>query len=134
MGVWTNLNAVNPKTVTRSWSTAYYLPNAARPNFCVLTEALVTEVILVESPGAEWIASGVRFRHGDDEYAVTATREVVICAGSIQSPQILELSGIGASEVLTKAGIDVKVHSPNVGENLQDHISTCPSALVSHRC
>jgi choline dehydrogenase-like flavoprotein len=48
--------------------------------------------------------------------------EVILSAGSVQSPQLLELSGIGNPEILKAAGIDVKVENPNVGENLQEHM------------
>jgi choline dehydrogenase len=53
---------------------------------------------------------------------VRAEKEVILCAGSIGSPQILELSGIGDPKVLDQYDIDVIVPNPNVGENLQDHI------------
>ena len=122
VGVFTNLGAVDPNTVTRSYSTAYYLPNASRPNLSLLTDALVTNIILTEDVDGRLTATGVRFRHGGDEFSVSAAREVILCAGSVQSPQILELSGIGNSDILSRAGIDVKINNPNVGENLQDHI------------
>ncbi|KAK0716054.1 putative choline dehydrogenase [Lasiosphaeris hirsuta] len=124
VGVWTNLGSVDPATVTRSSSaTAYYLPNASRPNLFVLTDALVTEVVLSKADeNSEWTATGVRFRHGDDEFLASATKEIIISAGTVQSPQILELSGIGGAEILSQAGVTAKVNNPNVGENLQDHI------------
>jgi choline dehydrogenase-like flavoprotein len=52
---------------------------------------------------------------------VKARREVILSAGTVQSPQILELSGIGSEDVLSKHGIDVLINNPGVGENLQDH-------------
>ncbi|KAK3360496.1 putative choline dehydrogenase [Lasiosphaeria hispida] len=124
VGVWTNMGSVDPATVTRSSSaTAYYLPNASRPNLAVLTDALVTDVVLNQvGGGSEWTATGVRFRHGDTVFLASATKEIIICAGTVQSPQILELSGIGDAEILSQAGVTVKVNNPNVGENLQDHI------------
>ena len=131
VGVWTNLVSVDPATVTRSYSTsAYYLPNASRPNLAVLTDALVTEIVVTKTDeGGEWTATGVRFRHGDADFSVSATREVILCAGSVQSPQLLELSGIGDPDILAQAGVAVKVHNRNVGENLQDHISSSPASL-----
>lgn len=80
------------------------------------------EVVLEQEDG-EWTAKGARFVHGDEDYLVRTEGEVIVCAGSVQSPQLLELSGIGSSRVLQAAGIDVKVDNPNVGENLQDHLS-----------
>ena len=89
----------------------------------LLSEATVQEVVLEESEG-EWVAKGVRFVHGGKEHVVATEREVIICAGSVQSPQLLELSGIGNPRVLKGAGIETKIDNPNVGENLQDHMST----------
>lgn len=124
VGAWTNVCSVDPKSGKRSYSaTAYYLKNASRPNLSVLTEALAEEILLEEVSG-EWVAKGVRFRHGSVEYIVSASREVIVCSGSVQSPQLLELSGIGNPTVLANAGIPVKVNSPNVGENLQEHMMT----------
>lgn len=124
VGSWTNLGSVDPKTCTRSSSvTAYYQPHRHRPNLTVLTEALVERVHLQTSDGA-WTAKGVRFidTATGESFSASASREVILCAGSIQSPQILELSGIGNPEVLARAGVETKVASAQVGENLQDHI------------
>lgn len=70
-----------------------------------------------------WVAKGVRFIHEGEEHVIRTEGEVIICAGSVQSPQLLELSGIGNPEVLKAAGIDAKVDNPAVGENLQEHMS-----------
>ncbi|KAI1848616.1 hypothetical protein JX266_005475 [Neoarthrinium moseri] len=102
-------------------TTTYCLPNASRPNLLVLTEACVTEIVLEKDDG-EWTAKGVRFQRDGSSFFAAASREVIISAGSVQSPQILELSGIGNPDILSKARISVKVSNPNVGENLQDHI------------
>ena len=123
VGVWTNMGSVDPHTFTRSYSvTGYYLPNASRRNFVVLTEAVAHEVVLSNRNG-QWTATGVRFHHNGLEYLVSASREVILAAGSVQSPQILELSGVGNPDVLSSAGIPVKVANANVGEHLQEHIS-----------
>lgn len=76
-----------------------------------------------EEEEEEWTAKGVRFEHHGVEFDTFASRETIISAGSVQSPQLLELSGIGGAEILSRAGIEVKVDNPNVGENLQDHLS-----------
>ncbi|KAK8016922.1 hypothetical protein PG993_015111 [Apiospora rasikravindrae] len=124
IGVWTNINAVNPATCERSYSnTAYYQPNAARPNLSVLCEVVVEEIELRQERDG-WIACGVRFKNGNEQHSVSALREVILSAGSIQSPQLLELSGIGNPEILSRAGVQTKVESPCVGENLQDHFMT----------
>ncbi|KAJ0117388.1 hypothetical protein J7T55_003802 [Diaporthe amygdali] len=78
--------------------------------------------ILLEKHDGLWTAKGVQFTSQAKTLSVFASKEVIICAGTVQSPQILELSGIGNTEVLKKAGIETIVSSPFVGENLQDHI------------
>ncbi|KNG90875.1 putative choline dehydrogenase [Aspergillus nomiae NRRL 13137] len=103
----------------------YYQPIAARPNLVLLTEAMVTKVLIEkDGDGDRWIASGVNILCDNEEREVYAAREVILSAGSVQSPQLLELSGVGKAEVLRSAGIPVKVENPNVGENLQEHMMT----------
>jgi choline dehydrogenase-like flavoprotein len=123
VGVWTNPVSVNPENGTRSYAApAYYTPNAMRPNLIVLTGALVKQVMLSKVDD-KWMATGVRFEHAGNEYVASASREFILSAGSVQSPQLLELSGVGSPEILTNAGIEVRVANSNVGENLQDHLS-----------
>lgn len=123
IGCWTSITGVSPGKRERCYSTtAYYKPNAGRSNLVVLTEALIQEIQL-EKEGNEWAARKVRFEYGGKEHIVDVSGEVVLCAGSVQSPQILELSGIGRRDVLEAAGIEVKVENTNVGENLQEHMS-----------
>lgn len=101
------------------WSTAkgFLRPASQRPNLTVLTQAL-TERILFNDRRAQ----GVLFQHNGQRSRVSARREVILSAGAIGSPQILQLSGIGPGELLRKHGINVLHHSPDVGENLQDHL------------
>ncbi|KAJ4007607.1 hypothetical protein NW752_010273 [Fusarium irregulare] len=115
-GVWTCINAVDPSTGRRSYATDY-LVNEPH-NLHILTNATVNEIIINEDK----IATGVHFSYHDEEYTVSATREIILSAGSVKSPQILELSGIGNPEILERANIPVKVESLQVGENLQEHI------------
>jgi choline dehydrogenase-like flavoprotein len=126
VGAWTTLTAVDPKTASRSYAaSAYYLPNAHRPNLWLCTDANVTEVLMDDKHGdSEWATKGVRFLHKNKQYTALASEEVIVCAGSIASPQLLELSGIGDPSILKEAGIAVKVENHNVGEHLQDHIMT----------
>ncbi|KAH7351307.1 hypothetical protein BKA65DRAFT_594087 [Rhexocercosporidium sp. MPI-PUGE-AT-0058] len=116
--------AIDPKTRTRSSATsAYYSADiSSRPNLRVVTDALVSKILL-ENKADEVIATGVQFvsKSGED-ISIKASREVILSAGTMMSPQILELSGIGNSEILKKHGIETLVHNPNVGENLQDHL------------
>jgi choline dehydrogenase len=122
LGGYTNLINMNPNGRTRSYAaTAYYLPNSKRPNLRVVTGALVEKILLSSnSNGVQ--ATGVQYSTGTKTMKPQARYEVILSAGSIGSPQILELSGIGNSELLRENGIDVVVANDNVGENLQDHL------------
>ena len=100
-------------------STAYcYLrPAMKRPNLRVVTEAQAQRLTLEGSR-----CTGVVFSLGSQTLSASARREVILCAGSIASPQLLELSGIGKPEVLQRCGIEVRHALPGVGEHLRDHI------------
>jgi choline dehydrogenase-like flavoprotein len=110
------VNAVEPSAARRSYSIDYATGSR---NLHILTNATVNEILISES----LVATGVRLTYRGVEYDVSARREVILSAGSVKSPQILELSGIGSPEVLERAGVSVRVDSPQVGENLQEHIS-----------
>ncbi|KAL3442333.1 GMC oxidoreductase-domain-containing protein [Aspergillus insuetus] len=97
----------------------YYQANSSRPNLKLLCEANVNKVLL---DGTR--ATGVSFIFQGTEYEVSAKREVIVSGGTIKSPQILELSGIGDPEVLKAAGVDVKVENRSIGANVQDHVIT----------
>lgn len=131
LGGFNQLTTVDPKTVRRSYSAReYYEKNADRPNLSLLTKALVSK-IMFEKDGPEGVkATGVSFLLNDTAYTVKANKEVIVCGGVINSPQLLELSGIGSAEILSKAGIDVIVDNPNVGENLNDHSATAVTLQV----
>jgi choline dehydrogenase-like flavoprotein len=123
VGVWTNLVSVDPDTVTRAYSaTSYWLPNQNRKNLTLLTDAIAREVLL-EQRNDTWHAAGVKFEHHGSVFDVSVKHEVIVCGGSVASPQLLELSGIGDPSVLKAAGITVKVPSVNVGANVQEHMS-----------
>jgi choline dehydrogenase-like flavoprotein len=123
VGAWTSITAVDPKTQVRSYAApAYYLPNSGRSNLVLCTGASVSKIILDDTKSG-LIAKGVRFQQRGKEYTATVLEEVIVCAGSVASPQLLELSGIGNPSILQAAGIPVKVTNLNVGEHLQDHIS-----------
>ena len=99
-----------------STAMSYLHPAANRKNLRVITNA---EVCAITLDGRR--ATGVRYGQGSARLVVNARREVILAAGAIGSPQILELSGIGQGEVLKKAGVDVIHDLKGVGENLQDH-------------
>jgi len=102
----------------RRQSTAHcYLdPVRSRPNLRIITGALAQSLVLEGQ-----CCTGVRYAVGDQVHEVRAAREVIISGGSINSPQLLELSGIGQPERLQSLGITVAHALPGVGENLRDH-------------
>jgi choline dehydrogenase len=103
----------------RRWSAAnaYLKPARRRPNLSVVTRALATAIVF---DGRR--ATGVRYLRGKVEHLARARGEVILCGGSINSPQLLKLSGIGPADELRQHGIEVLHHLPGVGENLQDHL------------
>ncbi|OAN77714.1 choline dehydrogenase [Sulfitobacter sp. EhC04] len=109
---------VNQKNGVR-WNTArgFLRPAMKRPNLRVLTQAETERLVL---DGKQ--VTGVRFRHKGAVFEARARAEVLLAAGAINSPKILELSGIGSGEVLADIGVEVQHESRGVGENLQDHL------------
>ena len=100
-----------------STANAYLRPAMARQNLTIITHALVHKVLLEDKK-----AIGVRYERKGKVIDVLANKEVVLSAGSVGSPHILQLSGIGPKAVLDDAKIAVKHDLPGVGENLQDHL------------
>ncbi|XP_046426541.1 glucose dehydrogenase [FAD, quinone]-like [Neodiprion fabricii] len=98
---------------------AYLRSTAGRENLHVRTGALVTKIFVNETTKT---AYGVEFVRENMKYTVRAKKEVILSAGTIQSPQLLMLSGIGPKEHLEEVGIRVILDSPGVGNNLQDHV------------
>ena len=100
------------------WSAAkgYLTPNLSRPNLEVLTGAHTTRILLEKKR-----AVGVEFQHEGMVKQLKATREVLLCAGALQSPQILLLSGIGDHRHLLENGIATQHELPGVGMHLHDH-------------
>ncbi|HWU31757.1 MAG TPA: FAD-dependent oxidoreductase [Marmoricola sp.] len=107
-----------PETNLRSSTSVHYLHDARRErsNLTVLLNRRV-EKILLEGRRAV----GVKARGPEGVEEIRADREVLVCAGAIDSPRLLQLSGIGPRQVLENAGIPILVESPGVGENLMDH-------------
>lgn len=118
-----NLESVYPATKQRCYSgNAYLEPARTRSNLTVLTDCTVTKIILSKSTPDAAVAEGVQFTTSTGgTKVVKARKEVVLSAGAINSPRLLELSGIGNADFLQKLGIDVVVDNPQVGENLQNH-------------
>lgn len=110
---------LNTRRGRRCDTATAYLNSRRRDNLVVLTEAVVSKVLMDgrRAVGIEYIQEGKICR-------ATAAREVVLSAGPIKTPQILELSGIGQAEHLKKLGVPVVQHLSGVGENLIDHVQT----------
>lgn len=132
MGAFQNPASIDPATKTRSYAVTAYLDADVRkrPNLVVLTDTLVKK-ILTEKRGEDIVATGVAVRTPSGEKEIKAKAEVILAAGALQSPQILELSGIGDRKLLEKFGIPVNVENSNVGEHLQDHAIVCQSFEVN---
>ena len=112
----------------RRWSAArgFLRPALSRPNLKVETQAHATRILF---EGRR--AIGVEIRQNGNVRRILARREVVLSAGAIASPQLLQLSGIGNGALLQEHGIPVLHHLPGVGENLQDHLQLRPIYKVS---
>lgn len=95
---------------------AFLKPAMRRSNLTVMTDALV-ERIEIEGK----VAKGVTVRTGEGKKVISAAREVILSAGALQSPKLLQLSGIGPTDVLAAAGVAVRHDLPAVGRNLADH-------------
>jgi choline dehydrogenase len=111
----------------RRWSAAmaYLRPARGRANLRVEARCLARRVLF---DGTR--ATGVEYSQRGNVHRVRARREVIVAGGAINSPQLLQLSGIGDADALKRLGIAPVVHVPGVGENLQDHIET----YVQHAC
>ncbi|KAJ6520619.1 alcohol oxidase [Mycena vulgaris] len=106
-------------------ASAYYTPVASRTNLKLLTGAHVTKIIFQpELVDGNHVAVGVEFIVKGTVYSVFASKEIILSAGTIQTPQILELSGIGDPKLLREMGIQTLVDLPGVGNNLHDHAFT----------
>jgi choline dehydrogenase len=103
---------------------AYLHPVLRRPNLTVRTRAFVRSIVLADgrATGVEYVSRGQR-------QSATAG-EIILCGGAINSPQLLQVSGIGPPGVLSQAGVEVRHELPGVGENLQDHLEV----YVQHGC
>ena len=115
---------VNQKSGWR-WNTAkaFLRPTCyARPNFELWTSAQVAKLVIEQQPDGTQRCTGVQVWTGTEMVTARAAREVVLSAGSVGSPQILQLSGIGPASLLARHGIAPQVDLPGVGANLQDHL------------
>ncbi|KAL9114928.1 MAG: hypothetical protein Q9227_001171 [Pyrenula ochraceoflavens] len=109
---------------------AYYYPVMDRPNLFVIVNTTATQIMWSpNSPNRNAIASAAEVVSQDGEVStIYANREIILSAGAIRSPAILENSGVGNPTVLSRQSIDTKVNLPSVGENLQDQTTIIVSS------
>jgi choline dehydrogenase len=108
-----------------STATAFLRPARGRANLTVWTRALATKIVLENGR-----ATGLELSRDGQAMSVSAKREVILSGGAINSPQLLQLSGIGDPAALKRVGIEPRVDSPEVGRNLQDHLGV----YLKYRC
>jgi choline dehydrogenase len=119
-------NQVNIRNGRRSSTASAYLrPARRRHNLAVFTNAHATSILFRDGR-----ACGVEYRHHGTVKSVAARREVLLASGTFNSPQLLQLSGIGPGTLLAGLGIPVRVDAPGVGANLQDHFGV----PTTYRC
>lgn len=124
LGAFQNPATIDPATKSRSSAvSAYFGPEVRkRPNLVVLTDTTVAKILTTpQGDDGDVVATGVLIMTPEGEKTITCRLEVILAAGALQSPQLLELSGIGGRELLEKHGIPIVIDNPNVGEHLQDH-------------
>ena len=104
--------------VRESTASAYLDPARRHKSLSIITRAHVEKILIDENKRA----TGVSYLRDGKRVVLHATQEVIVCAGSVNSPQLLELSGIGDEQILSNAGIQPVHVNPNVGQHLQDHL------------
>lgn len=121
-------SSVHPVTLQRSYARTGHFDNITRPNYELITGKRVNKILFDGTT-----AVGVQFvpRNGGEAIQVKAGKEVVLAAGAVHTPQVLQLSGIGPRPLLEKANISVVVDLPGVGQKFQDQ-GYVPS--VGFRC
>ena len=112
-----NYQITTHKGQRMSASRAYLWPVMSRSNLTIVKKALASKILIRDKR-----AYGVEYLKSGKLHKVEASREVILCAGSINSPQLLQLSGIGPKKVLESASVRIIHDSPAVGKNLQDHL------------
>ncbi|WP_024889661.1 GMC family oxidoreductase [Luteimonas huabeiensis] len=111
-----------------SAATAYLRPARGRPNLTIVTGALVNRITVRDGR-----ADGVVYNAGGQPFHQPAQREILLCGGAVNSPQLLMLSGIGPADALRRHGIRVVQDLPGVGANLQDHLDICTLYACTER-
>ncbi|KAJ7265370.1 hypothetical protein B0H12DRAFT_1011456 [Mycena haematopus] len=116
---------INPANGSRSDSNFGYIAPYAGTNLVILTGYQVTQINWNSTTAGAAVAGGVTFAASaeDRAYTVNAAKEVILCGGTIGSAQVLQLSGVGPTSLITSLGMETVIDLPGVGANLQDHLS-----------
>lgn len=110
---------VDPVKHERSFALNGHYENVRRPNYHLMADTPVRRVLLDDDASA---AKGVEFITKNQTFTVDATKEVIVSAGAVHTPKVLQLSGIGPRKVLEAAGIKTLVDLPGVGQNFMEHV------------
>ncbi|KAJ7511289.1 alcohol oxidase [Mycena galericulata] len=112
---------------------AYYTPFTDRSNLVVILNATVSRILWAEASasGGNLVASGVEFLVNNETQSLSVSKEVIVSAGTIGSPKVLELSGVGNSTILKAAGVTPVLDLPTVGENLADHVHSWANSFTN---
>lgn len=126
LGAFTCPTTIYPETQTRAYSASAYYDEkiAQRSNLKVMVNTTVNRIILAGDGHGDSVATGVEICNQNGTIAVVSVQqggEIILSAGTIKSPQVLELSGISNTELLSRYDIPVVIGNPHVGENMQDH-------------
>lgn len=124
-GGFENANTIDPRSKERSHAGVAYLATVMdRSNLDIVTNAIVEKIVLTPSDanGGSQRVSAIEFSSDGQAFTVYANHEVILCAGVFGNPGILERSGIGDPDHLSRIGISPLINNSSVGENLQDHI------------
>jgi len=122
-------SSLDPKDETRSYARIAHYDRVigSRPNYHLLTDSAVSRIIF---KGKTAVGAEYTLRDTNQPGTVLARKEVILAAGSVHSPQILQLSGIGSDSLLKSLGIKMVMDLPGVGQNFQDH----PTLYSSFNC
>ncbi|KAJ7613666.1 GMC oxidoreductase [Mycena polygramma] len=116
-GIFVATKSIDTNATRSSAASAYYEPNKSRPNLTILGGARVARLLTEKGFGSGIVIRGVEYLQGDAAKVLKAKKEVILCAGSYETPKILELSGIGGPTILRKLGIPVVLELKS-----QDHL------------
>ncbi|KAJ6579511.1 alcohol oxidase, partial [Mycena vulgaris] len=122
IGIYNTRSSIDRAHGIRSYSAdGYFAQSCSRPNFHVITGAEATKVVLRKG-FTKYTATSVAYTVGSKTYMASASKEIILTAGTAKTPQLLELSGIGNATLLKSVGITPLIDLPQVGENMQEHV------------